>query len=129
MKLKNLRLTLANVNTSTTRKEMEVVEVSTNRVRLDDGTMGRDIDSYAIHCAAHGGDVLKIKTPKELATKVTQLADALGDDVTVLVTFTGLRLKAFAMKSGDSVISGISAKADDFSFRVQSADTDDEILL
>ncbi len=130
MKLKNLRLTLANVNTTTNKKDMEAVETSVNRVRLDDGTLGKDVESYSIHCSAYRGDILKVKVPKELAGKVTQLSEALGDDVTVNVTFTGLKLKAYAMKgSGDyAVNSGVSAKADDFTFAVQNVADDFEVI-
>lgn len=42
MKLKNIRLTLANVNTTTNKRDMEAVETSVNRVRQEDGTLGRD---------------------------------------------------------------------------------------
>lgn len=123
MKLKNIRLTLANVNTTTNRKDMEVVETSINRERLQDGTMGRDIESYSLHCTAYKGDILKVKVPKELAGKVTKLSQALSDDVTVLVTFTGLKLKAYAMKASDgSIISGVSGRADDFEYIVQDSD-------
>jgi len=123
MKLKNIRLTLANVNTTTNRKDMEVVETSINRERLQDGTMGRDIESYSLHCTAYKGDILKVKVPKELAGKVTKLSQALSDDVTVLVTFTGLKLKAYAMKASDgSIISGVSGRADDFEYTVQDSD-------
>ncbi len=130
MKLKNIRLTLANVNTTTNRKDMEAVETSANRVRLDDGTLGKDIESYSVHCLAYRGDILKVKVPKELAGKVTQLNEALGDDVTVNVTFTGLKLKAYAMKgNGDyAVNSGVSAKADDFTFTVQNVADDFEVI-
>ena len=120
MKLKNIRLTLANVNTTTNRKDMEAVETSINRVRLDDGTLGKDVESYSVHCLAYRGDILKVK----------QLNEALGDDVTVNVTFTGLKLKAYAMKgNGDyAVNSGVSAKADDFTFNVQNVADDFEVI-
>ena len=64
------------------------------------------------------------------AGKVTQLNEALGDDVTVNVTFTGLKLKAYAMKgNGDyAVNSGVSAKADDFTFNVQNVADDFEVI-
>ncbi len=129
MKLRNVRLTLANVNTTTNKRDMEVLETSVNRVKLDDGTWSRDVESYSIHCAAYRGDVLKVKVPKELAEKVTKLNDALGDDITVSVTFTGLKLKAYAMKgNGDNaIISGVSARADDFEFTVQNVDDFDVI--
>lgn len=130
MKLKNIRLTLANVNTTTNRKDMEVVEISTNRVRLEDGTIGKDIESYSIHCSAYKGDVLKVKVGKELAGKVTKLASALNDDVTVLVTFTGLKLKAYAMKASDgSVISGVSGRASDFEYIIKDSEDMDDIEL
>lgn len=130
MKLKNIRLSLANVNTTTNKKDMEAVETSVNRIRQDDGTLGRDVESYSIHCLANRGDILKVKVPKELADKVTKLNDALGDDVTVNVTFTGLKLKAYAMKGNSeyAVNSGVSAKADDFEFAVQNIDDDFDII-
>ena len=123
MKLRNIRLTLANVNTTTSRKDMEVVETSLNRVRLEDVTIGRDVESYNLHCVAYKGDILKVKVGKELAGKITKLNDTLNDDVTVLVTFTGLKLKAYALKATDgSIISGVSGRADDFNFEVQDSD-------
>lgn len=129
MKLKNIRLGIANVNTTTNKKEFDVIETSVNRNRNIDGTLGRDFDSYSIHCAAYKGDVLKVKVPKELAQKVTSLNDALSDDVTVTVTFKNLKLKAYAMKgSDDSIISGVSAKADDFEFVVNKEEDDDIVL-
>lgn len=131
MKLKNIRLTLANVNTTTNKRDMEAVETSVNRVRQEDGTLGRDIDSYSIHCLAYRGDILKIKVPKELAGKVAKLNDALGDDVTVNVTFVGLKLKAYAMKGNGeyAVNSGVSAKADDFEFVVQKVEDDFDVEI
>ena len=115
MKLKNVRLTLANVNRTTNAKDMEAIEVTVNRVR-NDGSMGRDVESYSIECAAYH-DTLKVKVGKELATKVTALQDALNDDVTVMVTFEGLKLKPYAMLSSEGkLLSGVSAKADNFTF-------------
>lgn len=123
MKLKNLRLTLANVNRTTNQKHLEVEGTSVNRVRLEDGTLGRDIQNYVIECLAYRGDTLKVKVPKELADKVTKLADALGDDVRVNAVFRGLKLRAYALKGeGGSIISGVSATAEDFDFFVEDAD-------
>lgn len=129
MKLKNIRLGISNVNTTTNRKDFEVVETSTNRIRNEDGSWGRDFDSYSIHCLANKGDILKVKVPKELSDKVTALNDASADDVIVTVTFTNLKLKAYALKSSEgSVISGVSAKADDFEFTVNEDEMADVIL-
>ena len=114
---------MANVNTTAGRKDMEVVETSVNRVRLDEGWWGKDIDSYSLHCCANHGDIIKIKVGKEHAAKVTALNDALSDDVTVTVTFSGLKLKAFAMKgksNSDYPISGVSGSALDFEYKVQN---------
>ena len=129
MKLKNIRLGISNVNTTTNRKDFEVVETSVNRNRNEDGSFGRDFDFYSIHCLAYKGDILKVKVPKVLSDKVTALSDTLSDDVVVTVTFTNLKLKAYAMKGNDgSVISGVSAKADDFEFTVNEDEMTDVIL-
>lgn len=131
MELKNLRLNLSNVNTSTNKRDMEVVETSVNRVRLEDGSWSRDIASYSLHCCVNHGDILKVKVSKELASKVTALNDALGDDVTVTVTFSGLKLKAFAMRGNgsDGIISGVSAVAENFEYEVKSVDEDFQIEI
>lgn len=130
MKLKNIRLGISNVNTTTNRKDFEVVETRVNRIRNEDGSWGRDFDSYSINCLAFKGDILKVKVPKELSTKVTSLTDAISDDVIVTVTFQNLKLKAYALKNNDgSIISGVSAKADDFEFKVHQEDDLDGIII
>lgn len=128
MKLKNLRLATANVARTTSAKDFECLETSVNRVRNDDGAYTRDVDSYSIHCSAYKGDTIKVKVPKTLATKVTELTDSLSNDVTVMITFTGLKLTAYAMIGNDGKLySGVSAKADDFTFVTISTDFDVEI--
>lgn len=129
MKLKNIRLGISNVNTTTNRKNFEVVETSVNRIRNEDGSIGKDFDSFSIHCLAYKGDILKVKVPKALSDKVTALSDALSDDVIVSVIFQNLKLKAYAMKGKDgSVISGVSAKADDFDYTINAEIMEDVIL-
>lgn len=129
MKLKNIRLGISNVNTTTNKKDFEVAETSVNRIRNEDGSIGKDFDSYSIHCLAYKGDILKVKVPKALSDKVTALSDALSDDVIVSVTFTNLKLKAYALKGSDgSVISGVSAKADDFEYTARDELMDDIVL-
>lgn len=129
MKLKNLNLSLANVNTSPDRQDMEVVETSVNRVRIENDTLGRDIQDFSLHCLVRRGDILKVRVSKELASKVTKLTDALNQNSRVFVTFSGLAIKAYAMRgTGEYAInSGVSARADDFEYVVQ--DGDDDIVL
>lgn len=128
MKLKNLRLTTANVARTTNSKDFECIETSVNRVRNENGSYSRDVDSYSIHCSAYKGDILKVKVPKTLANKVTELSDSLSNDVTVMITFTGLKITPYAMIGTDGKLySGVSAKADDFTFTTTSVDFDVEI--
>ena len=125
MKLKNLRLTIGNVARTTNSKDFECIETSVNRVRNDDNTYSKDVESYSIHCIAYKGDVLKVKVPNTLADKVKKLTDSLTNDVTVMVTFTGLKLTPYAMIGNDAKLySGVSAKADDFDFDVSAQDFD-----
>ena len=63
MKLQNLKLTIENVTRS--KKGLEVVETSVNRIRLDNGTYGKEVESYSIHCLVNRGDILKVKVGKE----------------------------------------------------------------
>ena len=130
MKLKNIRLTLGNVNTAPNRKDMTVTDVLINRARNEDGSMGKDIQNYVIACAAYKGDILKVKIGIEHAEKFTKLSNALKDDATVLVTFSGLKLRAYAMLGDNGqVISGVGASAEDFEFTVKELDDDFEVEL
>jgi hypothetical protein len=125
MKLKNLRITVSSVNTSPNKTDFEVIETSVNRVRLEDGSVGRDIESYSLHCLARKGDILKVKVGKQLASKVTEITDALNHDKTVMVTFTGLNITAYAMASNNPqypINSGVTAKAEDFTFNINTED-------
>ena len=130
MKLRNVRLTLANVARTTNAKTMEAISVGSIKVRLDDGTYSDEITNYTIDCAAYRGDTLKVKFPVTVADKIAALKKHLDDDALVEISFSGLKLTPYAMKANDgSVLSGVSAKADDFELHVKTLDLDDEIDL
>lgn len=130
MKLRNVRLTLANVARTTNAKTMEAISVGSIKVRLDDGTYSDEIANYTVDCAAYRGDTLKVKFPVTVADKIATLKKHLDDDVLVEVSFTGLKLSPYALKANDgSVLSGVSAKADDFELHVKTLDFDEEIDL
>ena len=66
-------------------------------------------------CSAYRGDTLKVKFPVTVESKINKLKKLLYDDVTVEISFSGLKLTPYAMIAKDgSLISGVSAKADDF---------------
>lgn len=129
MKLRNLELTLANVSRASGNKKLEVLSTSAIRSRNSDGSFG-NVEGYAIECAANHGDTLKIKLPKttEIEEKIADLRKNLDDDCLCEVSFKRLKLTPYAMKtaSGD-VISGVSAKAEDFESHVVDIDDDIDI--
>ena len=130
MKLRNVRLTLANVARTTNSKTMEVIQVGTTKVRLDDGTYSDEIVNYTVDCAAYRGDTLKGKFPVDVAEKIAVLRKHLENDELVEIGFKGLKLIPYAMKANDgSVLSGVSAKAEDFEIHVVESDLEDEIEL
>ena len=130
MKLRNVRLTLANVARTTNSKTMEVINVGTTKVRLDDGTYSDEIANYTVDCAAYRGDTLKVKFPVDVAEKIAELRKYLDNDELVEISFKGLKLTLYAMKAnGDSVLSGVSAKAEDFEIHVKEFDIDEDIEL
>lgn len=130
MKLRNVRLTLPNVARTTNAKTMEVINVGTTKVRLEDGTYSDEIATYTVDCAAYRGDTLKVKFPVDVAEKIATLKTHLENDELVEISFKGLKLTPYAMKANDgSILSGVSAKADDFEIFVKELDLDEEIVL
>lgn len=114
MKLKNLKLTMDSILDNPSNPIFQVVETNVNRVRNDDGSWTRDVENYSLTCGVRKRDTIKVKVGKEHALKVTEITTRLSRDDDVYVTFTGLTLRAYAMLSGGSVLSGVSANADDF---------------
>lgn len=130
MNLRNIRLTLANVARTTNSKTMDVINVGTTRVRLEDGSYSDEISNYTVTCAGYRGDSLKIKFPVTVAEKIETLKNHLYNDELVEISFSGLKLTAYAMKANDgSILSGVSAKADDFEIHVKELDIDEYIEL
>ena len=128
MRLKNLRLTLANVARTTNAKTMPVNSVG--EIHLQDETTGKPLDEitgYTVTCSAYRGDELKIKFPITVKEKWEELKAELENDVNIEISFTGLKLTPYAMKTASgTVLSGVSAKADDF--KIESSSADDLLL-
>lgn len=125
MKLKNIRLSLSNVNVTSSRKDMEVIETAVNRVRMEDGTMGKDVANYVLKCLANKADILNVKVGKEYASKITEIHDALNSEKIVTVVFEGLRLKPYAMIGNDGKLyAGVSGTAENFTFSIQEPEDD-----
>lgn len=116
MKLKNIRITMANVARTTNAKSMEVIATSVIQKRNESNTgFTNEIEGYAVDCSAYRGDTLKVKFPVTVEAKINKLKKLLYNDATVEISFTGLKLTPYAMLGKDgSLISGVSAKADDF---------------
>lgn len=125
MKLNNLKLTPTSVFRDPDR--IEALDTSVERERNEDGTLGKAIKNYAIICAAHRGDTIKIKLPPTEATKVTKLTDLLrGNDTSVIVGFENLTLRPYAMQGTDGkMYSGVSGRADSFAILPDADDLGD----
>lgn len=124
MKLKNVRLTLGNVARTTNSKTMPVNEVG--EIRSVDEATGKPLDTvtgYTVTCSAYRGDELKIKFPATVKEKWEQLKTELENDVNIEISFTNLKLTPYALKTNDgNVLSGVSAKADDFNIELAGSD-------
>ena len=127
MRLKNLRLNLSNVARTTNSRTMPVNETSIIYSTDEEGNYTKTIAGYTVSCSAYHGDELKIKFPVSVQSKIAKLNERLENDIETSITFTELKLKAYAMKgTTGNIISGVSASADDFEI-VDTAE--DEILL
>ena len=126
MKLRNIRLTLANVAKTPNSKIMEVIGTGIIRERLVDGTYSDKVIGYTLECSANKGDTLKVKFPANTKEKIEKITTLLQDDMLVEVSFVNLKLTPYAMLTKEGgVLSGVSAKADDFEYTVK----EDEIFL
>ena len=132
MKLKNIRLTLANVARTTNSKTMPVNDAGYVNKFDELGKKTDVVDYYFIDCSANKGDVLKVKFPvtPEIAEKIEQLKADLENDVDIEISFTGLKLTAYAIKSDSgSVLSGVSGKAEDFTVETSVDDIMNDIIM
>lgn len=132
MKLKNLRLTLANAARTTNSKTMPVNDAGTVNKFDEFGKKTNIVDYHFIDCSANKGDVLKVKFPAtpEIAKKIEQLKTDLENDVDIEISFTGLKLTAYAIKTeSGSVLSGVSGKADDFTVETSVEDVMNDIIV
>lgn len=133
MKLKNVRLTLANVARTTNSKAMPVNEVGIIYKQDANGNRTDDINGYTITCSAYRGDELKVKFPTTVADKIAALRNQLENDVEIEIGFINLKLTPYALKtSAGDVISGVSAKADDFIITSSNLDElmiDDDVVM
>lgn len=115
MKLKNLRLTLANIARTTNSKTLPANSTSKIYGKNEDGTPSDTLEGYAINCTTYRGDNINIKFGTDVAEKIEKLNKELENDVNIEISFTGLKLTPYALKRTDgSVQSGVSGRADDF---------------
>ena len=130
MKLKNVRISLPNIATTTNAKTLSVNEVGTSYRYDEIGNKTDEIDFHFIECAAYRGDSLKVKFPAELTEKIEQLKKDLENDVEIRISFKNLKLTLYAMKAKDgSVLSGVSGKADDFTVETSVDDMMKDIII
>ena len=124
---------LANVARTTNSKSMPVNGVGVIYAQDANGNRTEEVIGYTITCAAYRGDELKIKFPTAVADKIADLRNQLENDVEIEIGFTNLKLTPYALKtnSGD-VLSGVSAKADDFEIVSSKLDEfllDDDVIM
>ena len=116
MKLNNLRLTIANIARKSSEKTLPVNSAGITYKRSADGTVTTEIDHCFINCLANRGDTIKIKFPAILFDRVEELKNSLNDGANIEISFTNLKIFPYALKgNNDSIISGVTGKADDFS--------------
>lgn len=122
--LRNLHLNLSTVARTTNAKSMPVNGVSEIYERDENGQKTEQLKNLVIDCSGYRGATLSVKFPVEIKDKFDDLKKQLENDVTIEIAFTGLKLTAYSLKANDgSVLSGVSAKADDFD--IVSTNTDD----
>ena len=132
--LRNLRVGLANVAPTTNAKGLVVNGVRESYETDADGTRTGIVKEYIIDCAGYRGATLPVKFPVEVKDKFLALKHDLDtSDVMVTISFKNLKLTPFALLTKqNTVLSGVSAKADDFEIISSNADDlliDDDVIL
>lgn len=127
MKLRNVRLVLGNVARTTNAKSMPVNSVGTLYETDENGNRTESIIGYTVTCSAYRGDELKVKFPPAVSMKIDELKKQLENDVEIEISFSNLKLTPYALKTkSGEVLSGVSAKADDFEIASSKLD---ELML
>ena len=130
MKLRSLRLNMSAVGRTSNSKTLEALAAGTINKRDDSGNTTDTVDYTYVDCAANRGDTLRVKFPAELKDKIADLRDQLEDDVIINISFEKLRLLPYALRANDgSVLSGVSAKADDFTIVSSTIDDIGEDII
>lgn len=130
MKLRNVRIGLSSVNRVASQKNCEVVEVKTSYKRLDNGSFSKDdVDYFSLVLAGNKYDTFTVKimpATNSIASKITQVADALAKEQEVIIEFKNLKLSLYAMLNNGTLYSGVSGKADDFTI-VSTTDPEEDV--
>ena len=106
--LRNLHLNLSNVARTSNAKSMPVNGVSEIYERDENGQKTDQLKNLVVDCSGYRGATLSVKFPVEIKDKFDDLKKRLENDVTIEIAFT--------------VLSGVSAKADDFDIVSTNAD-------
>lgn len=131
MMLKELRLTLASVARTSNAKGMEVASVAPIYGRDETGTTTDTVTGYSVNCSGNRGAIIKVKFPVTVKEKWEDLKNRLDTaDVLITIGFKGLKITPYALTSKDGrLISGVSAKADDFEIiNTQADDIDFDVI-
>lgn len=130
MKLRSLSLTLANVARTSRDNTLEAVNAGIQKKRDENGGFTEEREFVYVECAVRRGDLLKVKFPAELSDKIVGLQHLLESDEIINISFVNLRLIPYAMTGNNgSIISGVSAKADDFTIESPDASGLDDIEI
>lgn len=124
--LRNLHLNLSNVAQTTNAKSMPVNGTNEIYERDENGQKTDTLKNLVVDCSGYRGATLSVKFPTTIKEKFDDLKKQLENDVNIQISFTKLKLTAYALKTDDnSVLSGVSAKADDFTIVSSIADSID----
>jgi hypothetical protein len=128
--LKNLRLSLSNVARTGNSKTLEVIGARETYKTDATGNRTDEVQNLVVDCSGYRGATLSIKFELTVKSKFDELRRLLENDAIIEIQPVGLKLNAYAMKGADgSVISGVSAKADDFSIIASDDALADDIEL
>ena len=130
MKLSNLKLGVQNIAPMTSKKTLPVNRVGVIKKRNADGGTSDEPQEFYIECGTRMSDTIKVKLPLSAESKIKDLETQLTNDLQIEVSFEKLKLTAYALKAGDgSILSGVAARATDFTIESSVSDSFDDILI
>lgn len=130
MKLQSIRLFLGNIARTTNTKTLPALKTGTIKKKDANGNFTSEIQEYYVECGTRMSDSIKIKFPLSAKADIEKLEEMLKNDMLVEISFSGLKLTAYALQTNNgTLLSGVAGKATAFTIASSESDNFDDLII